>query len=182
MELYFAENVSAIIIPERQLEILPLFDRWNLYVTPAQDGYKQEAIQCRTRGSGDPHFSWDDVRFDTKSLTLHSCVFHIPEANIDFHPCIGKWLETRPVIGLPQINAAADWRTITTCRYISAEGDVLMGLTDEALKERTTYLRLHIAPDVDLLFAKQRYCGWMISHPVNHLHGEKEGSRTSGFF
>ena len=82
MELYFAENVSATIIPERQLEWLPLFDRWDLYVTPAQDGYEREAIQCRTCGS--------------------------------------------------------------------------------------------ISPDVDLLFAEQHSCGWMISHPANHLHGGKE--------
>ncbi len=63
MELYFAENVSATIIPERQLERLSLFNRLDLYVTPARNGYERELIQCRTCGSGDHHFSFDIVAF-----------------------------------------------------------------------------------------------------------------------
>ncbi len=114
----------------------------------------------------------DRFRFSSQYRTLNSVHLAFPYDNIIINPInMMKWLKTKRVVGLPRLDREC-YFTIDTPenRYISDDGMILAALFDFALNTNSEdTLRLSIAKDVDLLFLKRRYCGWIVQSPANYL-------------
>lgn len=155
---------------------IPSVVRWqlrSLYVDlgPYQSMAERERLAAQTIGSADWLWSGaDDLCFDRSTLLLTSARFRVPEVNLEPPASLAAWIAIPAQPGGLRLLAAQPFTLEPVdVRWLNEQGTVLIGATSAALAEAASKARLRVAPDLDLLFAEEQLCGWLLENPVQHL-------------
>ncbi|WP_437317249.1 hypothetical protein [Sorangium sp. So ce385] len=123
----------------------------------------------------------DELRFDKETLLLSSLLFTLPDGLLEDDNTTRAWLAAPRREGLPRLMEPAVFNlNPTEARAASNERcDALVCVSDRG-RLVAEPLRLTIAQDLDLLFSCGRYCGWLLTAPVDHLGLADAGEASSG--
>lgn len=150
-----------------------------LNVGPLRSSTAYERHLQNTVGSS---YDWsDEVRFDKQTGRLSSFILKTPEAGLVDSEVAATWLGLPVQHGIPVLDDRENGFHIDPLdlRFLASDGSALV-VTDAGLPGADPHaLRLEIATDVDLLFHRGRYRGWILRNPVAHLVAEP-GDKPSG--
>lgn len=117
-------------------------------------------------------YDWsDELRFDKHTGRLASFVLKTPEAGVVDPEIARSWLALPRQTGIPVLEDLENGFHIDPLdlRYLTEEGSALV-VTDAMMPASDSdSLRLAIGDDVDLLFHRGRYRGWILESPILHL-------------
>lgn len=170
------ELQKSIEVEVIQGKILPIIPEWtiktdNIIVGSYENMEQQRQLYSQTVGSGD----WStrigsEFRFDKDNLLLRSVWVKTSEENLESNEMIEGWVNIEPVIGILRLLSSQEFDCeINEYRWMSSDGKLLVGIDDLDLTESDDKFRLRVAKDFDLLFAEQKWCGWMLSNPARYL-------------
>jgi hypothetical protein len=178
MFLYLTDSTVAEVLHEA--EILPYPPRWgacgdSLIVGSYRNGDEHEHhVVAETIGSGlwyGPE-SNDEFRFGEEDLTLKSIWFRTLEENMDLGSVIEPWIKQEPLVGSLRLTSSEDLEGfspgLTDFRWFDPQGQMFACIKKNALLEAESHTRLRIAADVDLMFADDQLCGWILSNPLKY--------------
>jgi hypothetical protein len=178
MHVYLTDSTTAEVLLE--VGLLSYQPRWgisgrSLKVGSYRNGDEHEHhVVAETIGSGlwyGPEDN-DEFRFDKKDLTLESIWFLIPEENMDLESLVELWIRQEPLVGLLRLDNSESLEgfppEIADFRWFDPQGRMLVCITENALLEAENRTRLRIATDVELMFADNHLCGWILFQPLKY--------------
>jgi hypothetical protein len=157
------------LTPGRSLTQTPTWDIRTLNAGPTRSAPEYDQHVAETVGST---YDWgDELRFDRRTGLLASFILTTPEdGGID--PAIARsWLCLHRREGLPAIDDRRAGFEVDPLdlRLLSDDGHHLVASDQHLEPAGGDAVRVAIHPDVDLLFQRHRYVGWMLHHPIAHL-------------
>ena len=173
MSVELCDSVTAEVVYGIHLQSKP---RWglrelSLITGPYYSGDEHEQHFLRTIGSGSWYRSeFDELRFGKEDMILQSIWFHVPEKSLSSDELINEWRDLEPIDGLLRLKSSQSFQLDPTeFRLMEPDGTLFMCVTQRAISEKDNRLRLRLADDLDLLFANQCLCGWLLSNPSQYL-------------
>lgn len=167
------DSVMAEVVSGVQLQFNPRLSLrgLSLIVGPYHSGQEHEAHFLQTMGSGSWYRSeFEEFRFGKADHLLQSVWFNLPEENLDSEDLMVAWRSQQPVEGLLRLCSSQEFGPERTdFRWLEPSGELFACVTKTAFIDTKERLRLRIAPDLDLLFAERKLCGWILSQPTLHL-------------
>jgi hypothetical protein len=169
----------AHVEPGTGIEGVPTWSIQTLNAGPLRSSPAYDRHLRDTVGSS---YDWsDEFRFDKRSGRLTSFVLKTPELGQVDPEVAGGWLALPRQTGIPVLEDRENGFHIDPLdlRFLANDGSALV-VTDASLPRADgDSLRLAIDTDVDLLFHRGRYRGWILNNPVAHLVAEP-GDRIPG--
>lgn len=173
MFLQIEKSVKAEVIKGKILSAIPEWDLRPGYVIIGTYGSveKQEQDLLQSVGSPTSDIPYgSEFRFAKDNLLLKRIWVNAPEENLESSDEIEKWLNLEPVEGLLRLLSPEMFEDKRSdYRWMSPNGKLLAGIDDTDLIESDNKFRLRVAQDFDLLFAEQKWCGWILSNPTRYL-------------
>lgn len=174
MIVYLDDGVAAEVILNQELYEHPHWDLrgLRLWLGPyrSTDQWVEHASEAIGSTDVDATAGTDELLFDKDDLLLRSARCIVPEVNLPTGRLLTIWQSQPPTFGLLRLISPHGFRLEPTrIRWFAEDGTSLAGFSDAALVETSERLRLHIAKDIDLLFADRRLCGWWLSNPSYYL-------------
>lgn len=172
MSLVLQDGALSEVVPNAHLQWTPrlLLSGLSLMIGSYASGEEHEKHFLETQGSGNWYKSeYDELRFNRSDGHLESLMFHIPEVNVQDEHDISNWTSLPPNIGSLRLLVSTDFELKPTGeRWYSRNGKWLICLrhTSRFPDER---LRLKVADNFDLLFADNRFFGWLLADPERFL-------------
>jgi hypothetical protein len=164
-----AGEVSARVDRDRKLDASPTWSLQTLNLGPSRSSSDYDRHVARTVGSS---YDWsDEFRFERANGRMCSLVLKTPEGG-ETDPRIAElWLSRPREPGLPVLDKCDLGFHIDPLdtRYLAHDASGLLAAAADLAPADSDSLRLSVAPDVDLLFHRGRYCGWILGDPVSHL-------------
>jgi hypothetical protein len=123
---------------------------------------------------------WSDTeefRFDQQSLALVSAFLVLSDLTLDTPFLLDPWFRAPVSVGVPRLVEVVKHFPVDTApaRWIDPQCQALTSTLpfafDKQIRQRP---RLRIAPDLELFFADDRYCGWSLRHPIRYIVQEWE--------
>lgn len=161
--------LSARIELGQSLRGAPTWDIRTLNIGPLRSAPEYNQHLRDTVGSS---YDWsDEFRFDRRFGLLSSFVLKTPEDGGVERVIAESWLALPRDAGLPAIENRAVGFHIDPLdlRYLSDSGSQFVAADRRVQVADYESLRLAICPDVDLLFQRGNYCGWILANPIAHL-------------
>jgi hypothetical protein len=128
-------------------------------------------------------YDWsDELRFDKRTGCLVGFILKTPESG-SIKPEIAKsWLDLSPRVGVPVLEDRENGFQIDPLdlRFLAGDGSALVVGDARLPATNAESLRLAIGSDIDLLFQRGSYAGWILRTPLAHLVAEP-GDRIPGF-
>ena len=127
-------------------------------------------------------YDWsDEFRFDKRTGRLASFILKAPEAGLVDPEVAGSWLALPRQTGVPVLDDRENGFHIDPLdlRFLASDGSALVVADTGLPRADGDSLRLAIDDDLDLLFHRGRYHGWILNNPVAHLVAEP-GDRMQG--
>jgi hypothetical protein len=178
MDLLLDNATIAEAVPGAALPLAPRLGlrSLSLLVGPYRSGDEHEAHVLATIGSGSWHSpDCEEFRFDPHDRVLRSVWLHLPETKLGADDFPDGWGHTPPTPGLLRLGSPPPFGPERpTRRWVAPSGALLASVDADALVATNDRRRLRIAPDLDLLFARRRYCGWLLTQPARYLIDEWE--------
>ena len=173
MILQLEDSVEVEVI---RGQILPLIPKWflkpdNVVVSSHRNMEEHEQQHLKTIGSGNWHAPLgNEFRFTEDNLLLTSVWVKATEENLESSSVMEKWTNIEPVSGILRLLSHQSFRCeLNEYRWISPNGKFLAAIEDTDIIESDDKFRLRVAQDFDLLFAEQKWCGWLLSNPARYL-------------
>ncbi len=142
----------------------------SLMVGPYASGEEHEKHVLETKGSGGWYRSeYDELRFNSEDGLLESLWCHVPEVNVRDDPDMSHWTGLPPVIGGLRLVSEAYFELRPTGERWYSGRDELLVCVQSVPRCSEQRLRLRVAHNVDLLFADNRLCGWLLAEPARFL-------------
>lgn len=162
----------ADIEVDKRVDGVPAWSIQTLNVGPLRSSPDYDQHVRDTVGSS---YDWsDELRFDKCTGRLVSFVLKMPEAGLVDPEIARSWLALRRQSGVPVLQDRENGFHVDPLdlRFLAEHGSALV-VTEAGLQAADTEsLRLAISPDVDLLFHRGKYRGWILLKPVAHLVAE----------
>jgi hypothetical protein len=133
------------------------------------------AYEQHLRGTVGSSYDWsDEFRFDNLTGRLLSFILKTPETGLLDPEVAGTWLALPRQPGVPVLDERENGFHIDPLdlRFLANDASSLVAADRDLSRADRDSLRLEIGPDVDLLFQRSRYRGWILNQPVAHLVGE----------
>jgi hypothetical protein len=155
---------------------------WSIQTLQAGPSRSSPEYNQHLRDTVGSSYDWsDELRFDKRTGRLKSFVLKTPEAGMVDPVTAGSWLALSRQKGLPLLEDRENGFHINPLdlRYLSEDGRALVSADAKLPVADGGSLRLAISDDVDLLFHRGRYGGWILGAPIVHLVAEP-GHKTAG--
>lgn len=180
--LYLNDSVALSVIEQTAMVGSPrwMLDGRKVFIGPYHSADERESHLGVTVGSME--WLWSDTeefRFDQQSLALVSAFLVLSDATLDTPELLDPWFLAPVQVGVPKlVETMKNFQVDTTpARWIDPQCQALTSVLPSAFDEKIRQrLRLRIAPDLELFFADEYYCGWSLSNPVRYIVDEWEGS------
>ena len=131
--------------------------------------YEREFIQTIGSGNG-LYLEGEEFRFAKDSLLLQSIFLEPSEENLESDKLVRGWLNLKSVKGTLRLLSPQSFKCEPDdYRWMSSDGKLLAAIHDVDWIESSDKFRLRVAQDFDLLFAEQKWCGWLLSNPARYL-------------
>lgn len=173
MILELEESIKTEVIQEHNLSSIP---RWNpkpgsVLIASHTNTEERERQFIQTIGSGNwLYLESNEFRFNKENLLLESIFVKPSEENIESNLVIEEWLNKKPVQGTLRLLSPQSFKCESDdYRWMSSDGKLLAAIHDVDWIESHDKFRLRVAQDFDLLFAEQKWCGYMLSNPARYL-------------
>lgn len=173
MLLQIEKSVKAEVVEEQILSAIPEWDLRPGYVIIGTYGSveKQEQDLLQSVGSPTSDIPYgSEFRFAKDNLLLKRIWVNAPEENLESSEMIEGWLNLKPVPGLLRLLSPEMFDDKKSdYRWMSPDGKLLAAIEDTDTICSDDKFRLRVAQDFDLLFAEQKWCGWLLSNPTRYL-------------
>jgi len=167
------ESTAATIIADRHPQYIP---RWSirngLVIVGGFHSRAEWEDSIRTSvGSADYNeMGHDEFRFRRTDLLLQGVRLFDNENDISMSDSSPWWQAVKPVSGLLRLTSSSPFVCQTSRqRWVASDGLAFACFYHLSTMDAKDGFRLRIAQDFDLLFAKGKLCGWMLSHPARYL-------------
>lgn len=171
--------IPARIEADRALDQAPT---WSLQTLLAITSRPSPAHEPHLLGTVGSDYAWgDEIRFDRRTGLLRSLLLKTPEEGAVAPALAASWLALPRRPGLPAISRTTGFNfDPLDLRLLTEEGRHLIVLLAETAAPDPDAVRLAIHADCDLLFARGRYCGWVLHDPVAHMVVAHRGDAPAG--
>lgn len=148
---------------------------WSIQTLNAGPPRSSSVYSQHVRDTVGSSYDWsDEIRFDKRTGRLASFVLKTPEAGTVAPEIARSWLTLPRRTGIPVLDDRENGFHVDPLdlRYLSDDSSALV-VTDARLPgPDSSSLRLAVSDDVDLLFHRGRYGGWILENPLAHLVAE----------
>lgn len=178
--LYLADTIALSVVEQATMVGNPrwMFDGRKVFIGPYHSATERESHLGVTVGSME--WLWSDTeefRFDRQSLTFVSAFLMLNDSTLQTPELLDPWFLAPPKVGVPKLVEAMKNVQIdpAPARWIDPQCQALTSALPLAFGEHIHQrLRLRVAPDLELFFADERYCGWSLRNPVRYIVNEWE--------
>jgi hypothetical protein len=166
-------SLSAVarIAPAAKLPHLP---RWSvggghILLGPYDSPQSHDHHVAQTCGSGDIILDGtEELRFDRASHLLESCRIRVPESPAWDAALVERVLSAEVVEARPQAGATCDFQLAPARSTMMEERGAWLMVTRDASADRLLE-RVSVAPDLDLLWGRDDFYGWLLWRPARYL-------------
>ena len=173
MFLQIEESIKTEVIQEHHLSSIPRWDPkpGSILIASHTNTEERERQFIQTIGSGNwLYLESNEFRFNKENLLLESIFVKPSEENIESDLVIEEWLDLKPVQGTLRLLSPQSFKCESdNLRWMSPDGKLLAAIFEADWVESDDKFRLRVAQDFDLLFAEQKWSGYMLSNPARYL-------------
>ncbi len=173
MYLELTSSVKTEVVTGAQLASNPrwMLDGRTVLLGPYYSSEEHEQHLGQTVGSTDWLWSAsDELRFDQKTLLLQSILFSVPDTTLPSTFSLDAWQTVSEDVGLLRLSNAKDFELETTdFRWMDAQGQALTCVNQRATENVSQHLKLRINENMELLFADEKFCGWVLLQPARFI-------------
>jgi hypothetical protein len=163
------DEAAAHVELGASLDDVPTWSLQTLNTGPARSSPAYGQHLEATIGSS---YDWsDELRFDKRTGKLRSFVLRMPEAGA-LEPAIARsWLALPRRVGIPVLDHRENGFHVDPLdlRHLAEDAAALVVGGAALPSAGHDSLRLAIGRDIDLLFHRGRYGGWILGSPIAHL-------------
>ena len=145
---------------------------WSIHTLTAGPRRSSPGYDQHLRDTVGSSYDWsDEIRFDKQTGRLASFVLKMPEAG-GVEPGIARsWLALPRQAGIPVLDNRETGFHVdpVDLRWLADDGGALVAMDANMPVADSSSLRLAISNQVDLVFHRGSYGGWILLNPVAHL-------------